>query len=403
MTRRQTSILGWRSTRGARRAVVITIAAGISGAPALDSQSALASPALGSLIADQARTTAQARGLPVVRIRSSGGTSIVAVVGDDIITAYDVDVRIGFLLLSSPDIANRMRSALKDPSINDRFRKFATARRPTSQAQVKALQKEFVGNIRAQVLRDLKPRMRKAALEELIEERIKLAEAKRLGVSIPEDDVKRAVKSISDKNKMTEAQFAAHLRGLGADVSVIQSRLRSALAWREVIRHRFGPLISITQKEIDTLVSTNPGDSDTVELRIHRITLAVPKGRAQDAAARRFKEAEGIKQRFRGCNTTASLAKSTPDARFEDLGYRSATSFPEPTRSLLTGARDGEIATADLSQTGVEIYIVCGRKTAKVDDKKREEAQQQLQAREFENYSKRHLRDLRQETRIEYR
>ena len=100
---------------------------------------------------------------------------------------------------------------------------------------------------------------------------------------------------------------------------------------------------------------------------------------------------------------TGSSAPSLPGAKFDDLKYVKPSSVSEPTRSFLTSAKDGEMVPPQTGPTGLEIYAVCGRRDLKVDEKKREEAQQELQSREFDQLAKRYLRDLRQDAVIEMR
>ena len=79
------------------------------------------------------------------------------------------------------------------------------------------------------------------------------------------------------------------------------------------------------------------------------------------------------------------------------------STISEPSRSLLLGAKDGELIPPQTSADGVELLAVCARRTVKIDDKQREEATQELQSREFELQAKRHLRALRQDAHIEIR
>lgn len=247
------------------------------------------------------------------------------------------------------------------------------------------------------------PGYRKKALEELIEERLKLQEAQRLGISIDEAQVDEIINNLASRNKTSPAQFAQNLKKMGADIESMRARFRATLAWNSVIRRRFSALVTVSQREIDRMVSsTAGGGEDQVELRLHRITLPVTGKFDQKAMAARLDDAERIWRGFKGCATTAELAKSQ-GAKFEDLGARKPSSVPEPTRSLLLNAKDNEMVPPNMSSQGVELYAVCGRKVIKADDTVREQVAQELQQKEFEVLAQRHLRDLRQDAHIEYR
>ena len=126
------------------------------------------------------------------------------------------------------------------------------------------------------------PKFRKEAQEELIEERLKLQEAKRQGIEISDDEVKRMMKTIAERNKMTEEQFAQHIKGLGVDISTMQERFTAPdrLA-RGGAQRRFSTQISITNRDIERMLSASASEAgeDTVELQVQKITLPMPASR----------------------------------------------------------------------------------------------------------------------------
>mgnify|MGYP005854380475 CR=1 FL=1 len=344
--------------------------------------------------------------------------SIVVLVNDDPITAYQVDQRTRLLAIQA-DVSDRAQTNFKrliqQDSTNQRLRQILQetiqANQGKSREEILAiferrkqqyaeqLQQEALQSARASLL----PSYRKKALEELIEERLKLQEAKRLGISIDESQVDDIIKNIAQRNKQTPEQFAQNMKRMGTDIDSMRARFRATLAWNSVVRRRFSAQVSVSQAEIDRMVtSAAGGGEDQVELRLHRITLPVEGNLNQKAMAQRLDEAERIWRGFKGCSTTASLAKSQ-SAKFEDLGMRKPSSVPEPTRSLLLNAKDDEMVPPNMSSQGVELYAVCGRKVIKAQEQVREQVAQELQQKEFEVLAERHLRDLRQDAHIEYR
>ncbi|MEZ5816565.1 MAG: SurA N-terminal domain-containing protein, partial [Hyphomicrobiaceae bacterium] len=240
------------------------------------------------------------------------------------------------------------------------------------------------------------------ALDELIEERLKLQEAKKLSIRISDKDVDNLFNDMAQRNKMTSAQFAEHLSRQGVDARVLKARLKASLAWREVVRKRYGHQISVSQRDIETLAMRS-GNEENQELKLALITIASPGNPDQKAMAARLAEANAIRQKFRGCRSMPQLAKAHANARFEDLGFKKVSTIAEPTRSLLLSARDGEMLPANLSGGSVEIYAVCGRRGVKIDEEKRQAAENQLTMQEFEKLAQRYLFDLRKDALIEIR
>ncbi len=342
--------------------------------------------------------------------RTTTTQSIVVLVNDEPITGYEVDERVKLALLGASELQQSMQKRLKAANINDQFKAFAIKRLkanpPKSEAEqqtrIRQLQQQFVESIRNQVEAEFRPQARKHALDELIEERLKLQEAKRLSVVASKEDVDRIISSMAERNKMTPKEFADHVAKMGANIVQMRERIKASLSWADVIRRRFGHEISIAGRDVDRLAATLPGEDD-IELQLHRILLPLPVKIDQKQVAERLSQAERLRARFTDCKGTAELAASVAGARFDNLGGRKPASIPEPTRSLLMSAGDNEMVPATVGEGGIELWAVCGRKTVKAEVQKRETAENDLRQKEFEILSQKHLKDLRQDAHIEYR
>jgi len=350
----------------------------------------------------------------------AGSQSIVALVNDEPVTAYEIDQRARFLSLSA-NIGDKVKENFKrlaqQESTNQQLRtmmqEVIDSNKGKSPDQLRAIfeekKKQFSMNLERQAIEGARsgmvPQMRKGAQEELIEERLKLQEAKKNGIEVSDDEVRRVLKGLAENNKMTEEQFVQHLKGLGVDATTLKERFRAMIGWREVIRRRFSALVSVTQREIDRAVSASGGEAgdDGVELHVQKITLSMPTASDQAGMAKRFAEAEALRRKFGGCKTMAGLAKDAPGLKFEDMKFIKPSSISEPTRSLLLSAKDGDMLPPSAMPGAIDLMAVCARRTVKADDKQREKVQEDLRAKEFEMLAKRHLRDIRQDAHIEFR
>jgi peptidyl-prolyl cis-trans isomerase SurA len=350
----------------------------------------------------------------------AGGQSIVALVNDEPVTAYEIEQRARFLSLSA-NIGDKVKENFKrlaeQESTNQQLRtimqEVVDSNKGKSPDQLRAIfeekKKQFSMNLERQAIEGarsgLVPQMRKGAQEELIEERLKLQEAKKNGIEVSDDEVRRILKGLAENNKMTEEQFVQHLKGLGVDATTLKERFRAMIGWREVIRRRFSALVSVTQREIDRAVSASGGEAgdDGVELHVQKVTLSMPTASDQAGMAKRFAEAEALRRKFGGCKTMAGLAKDAPGLKFEDMKFIKPSSISEPTRSLLLSAKDGDMLPPSAVPGAIDLMAVCARRTVKGDEKQREKVQEDLRAKEFEMLAKRHLRDIRQDAHIEFR
>lgn len=345
----------------------------------------------------------------------SGSQSIVALVNDEPITGYEIQQRAAILgggninakaqanfqaLIKSPKTTERLKAILAETikanegKSKDEIIAIFDARKKAFGA---SLQKQAVDSARSEA----SPAVRKSAIEELIDEKLKLQEAKRQNVVIAEDEVTRIITGIMERNKLSEAEFA---KQLGGNLDPMKTRIRTTLSWNEVVRRRYGSQVAITTREVDKFVAANSAAAeDQVELQVQRIRIALPAKIDQNVMAKRMQDAETIRAKFKDCKSSGSIAAGVPGAKFEDLGKRRPSAIAEPTRSLLLTASDGEMLPPSVGDVGIELWMVCGRDVVKGEDQKRNQAEGELKQKEFEVLAKRALKDLRQDAHIEYR
>lgn len=345
-----------------------------------------------------------------------GGENVIEVlVNDEPITGFEVDRRA--MLLSGTNVQaqakSNFESIVKNPRTTERLKALLNqtvqANQGKSREEIIAIfekkKKDFGMNLQREAFESARksalPAMKKQAIEELIDERLKLQEAKKQSVTIEDSEVDRVVTGIAERNKMTLDQFT---KQVGGTLDPMKSRIRATLSWNEVVRRRFGPLISVNTKDVDKLVaSATGGNQEDVELQIQRISIMLPKKMEEHGIAQRIEEAEKIRSRYTDCKSTAAAAAGIPGAKYEAIGKRKSSTLPEPTRTLLLNASDGEMLPPSVGDGAVELYVVCGRDAVKAGEDKRTQAEGELKQKEFEVMAKRYLKDLREDAHIEYR
>ena len=332
--------------------------------------------------------------------------AIVALVNDEPISAFDLKQRMNLLLANSRQVRSQMQARLKSSNINEQFRSYAMRHNPKSREEVQRLQKKFIQQIKRDIVKGLRPQARKLAMDELIEERIKLQEAKRLNIVIDDAKVSGTLSEMAKRNKMSDKQFAKMMRSQGVDVVTMKQRMKADMSWRQAVQRKYGRELSLTNNYLNRVHDSNfaaHAGQKNIELQLHRITLPIKGKIDQQIMVERFAEADKLRSRFKSCQLIKKLSDSVDGATYENLGRKHASSFPEPTRSQLIQAKIGEMPPPSLSPKGVQLYAVCGRRKVASADKKRVAAKRKRQQQEFNILSERHLRDLKQDAFIEYR
>lgn len=351
-------------------------------------------------------------------VSGPGVQSISVVVNGDPITNYEIEQRARFLSLQS-NIGERAQENFKrlvsQDSTNQRLRAILQetieANPGKTQQQVMAIfeerKKQFAMNLQKQAVESARasvvPAKRKEAIDELIEEQLKIQEAKRLGSGVDDKQVDDSFKVIASRNKMTPAQFSDHMRNMGVDPSTMRQKIRSSMAWSEVVRRQISPNVTVSQIEIDRLVGTAGANDTDIEVEVRRIVLPLPPKLDKKTIDQRLAEADTLTSSFTSCRTMASLSNKVQGAKFEDIGARKVSSFEEPLKSQIAAAKDGQLLPPNTTKTGIELYAVCGRKTVKANEEKRQQLAAEMRQKEFEAHARGLLLQLQQKAVIERR
>ncbi len=246
-------------------------------------------------------------------------------------------------------------------------------------------------------------KLRKRALDELVEEQLISQEARRLGLSVEETRVVAAIEQRLKPLKRNYAQFKQYLSSRKVDISTLENQVRWQLAWSTVVGQTFRNQVSISETDISEAAEevASKSENSAEELFIlQKIHLEVPEGSDDLTIVRRMKEAEEIRKFFVDCKRNKSALKHFDAVSIEDLPRTKTDSLEEPTRSLVLQAKEGEMTPPNLTPDGIEMIAVCKRQTG---GGSRQVAERQLLRQELGMLASRHLRDLRQDAVVDYR
>jgi peptidyl-prolyl cis-trans isomerase SurA len=134
---------------------------------------------------------------------------IAAIVNDDIISLYDLEERIDLLIITSN-------------------------------------QKNTV---------QLRKRLSRQTLNRLIDEKLKLQDAKKLGIKVQENQLEQAFSAVEKQNKMPSGGLTQFLKSKGVNRLALLDQIEASLVWQETVRKKFRNRISISEEEIDDVIN----------------------------------------------------------------------------------------------------------------------------------------------------
>jgi peptidyl-prolyl cis-trans isomerase SurA len=110
-----------------------------------------------------------------------------------------------------------------------------------------------------------------------------------------------------------------------------------------------------------------------------------------------------LRSRINSCSSIAKVIKPVRKASVKSIGRKKAEQVAQPTRAILLAAKEGQMTPPTITSSGIELYVVCARRTVNRNDKQRQEVRSKLVSQEYSILARRHLRDLRQDAFVERR
>ena len=253
---------------------------------------------------------------------------------------------------------------------------------------------------------------RQEVIEELIDQKVKIKEAKQFGVDPSASDVDSSFAEMSTRMRITPDQLAKSLESQGIRPDTLKQRIKADMVWTSLVRGRYKESLQVGEKEVNSAAQTQ-GDAgenkddkqqtDSFEYKMQPIVLIVPRGSPPSATELRLKDAETLRARVQTCDEANSYFKSMQNAAIREAVTKTSADIPAVLRTVLDNTPIGHLTPPEVTKQGVEMVALCGRKPTTVDTPQKKAIRDKMFAEKFEAKSKAYLDQIRKAAMIEYR
>ncbi len=211
------------------------------------------------------------------------------------------------------------------------------------------------------------------AANEMIEQTLRMAEAKRLGIRISDKQVNDAYARFASSNKMQLAQLDSVMAQSGVTREHFKEFIRAQMAWNQALSARYraeqGGGNGLSQQDAVRRMLDKGGNKPTAtEYMLQQVIFVVPAAERGAILGKRKREAEAMRGRFNGCNTTHEFAKGLIDVTVRDLGRVLAPQLPPEWADQIKKTKTGAATAVRETERGVEFIGVCSAREVS-DDK----------------------------------
>ena len=207
------------------------------------------------------------------------------------------------------------------------------------------------------------------AANEMIEQTLKLAEARRLGIRISDAQVNDAFDRFAKNNKMQPAQLTQIMARAGVTAEHFKEYIRTQMAWGQAVsaRSRSESGLSSEQEAVRKMLDNGGEKPTATEYMLQQVIFVVPTAERKSILAKRKREAESMRARFNGCNTTREFAKGLLDVTVRDLGRVLAPSLPSDWADQIKKTKVGAATPVKETSRGVEFIGICSAREVSDD------------------------------------
>lgn len=253
-------------------------------------------------------------------------TRIIAVVNSDIVTADDVEGRMNLIMRSS---------GIPDTPQN---------------------RQQLGGRI----------------IRTLIDEKLQMQEATRFKISVPKDEVEKAIANIETRNNMQKGGLDEYLKSAGIPRRSLVEQITASLTWNKVVQGRYASDVSVSDAEVEDTIEHVKADFGKPQSHVAEIFLAIDNP-TQDAEVKSLAD-RLIEQIRSGANFQAlaqQFSQSPSAATGGDIGWVTPSQFGPPLDDAIAKMNSGEISYPIRTTAGYYVLFLIERRTpgqSSVDD-----------------------------------
>ena len=177
--------------------------------------------------------------------------------------------------------------------------------------------------------------LQREVLDQLIDERAQLSQARESGTRVDEAEIDRALANVAAQNQLSVAQLRERLRAEGMDYVRFRETLRDQMLLERVREREVQGRIRIVDADIESwLTEQRQKNGAATEYNAAQILLALPENATPDQVAQKRQLGVTILQRLRAGEDFAALVREFSDAAKDNGGELGLRQPPGRARCL---------------------------------------------------------------------
>ena len=195
------------------------------------------------------------------------------------------------------------------------------------------------------------------AVKALTEDRLRMAEAKRLGITITDEQVVTGMDEFASRANMNGEQLIGELQKAGIAPQTFRDFVTAGLLWREVVRARYAGKLAVSDADIDKAMQslTRPR---ALKVLVSELVIPAPPGQEEQVMAlvNRLQDQIGSEAQFAAAARSHSAAPTA--ARGGRLDWMPLNNLPPAIAGQILGLGKGQVSQPISVPNAVVLFML---------------------------------------------
>jgi peptidyl-prolyl cis-trans isomerase SurA len=208
-------------------------------------------------------------------------------------------------------------------------------------------------------------RLGRQILRGLIDEKLQLQEAKRLGIKAPDSEVEDGLARLEAQNKMPKGGLDQFIKARGLDRRSLVEQVTASISWGKVVRQSLSQLAAVSDEEVDAALARMHESAGEPKSRVAEIFLAIDNPQ-QEEEVHRF--ADRLHEQLASGSNFAQLAQqfsqSATAAVGGDIGWVTPSQLNSELAAVVERLKPREISDPIRAAGGYYLVAIIDKEVA---------------------------------------
>lgn len=197
-------------------------------------------------------------------------------------------------------------------------------------------------------------------LNQLIDHKVELQTANRMGITISEDQLNQAIENIAVKNHLTVTQLKDALGQQGINYANYRKQIKEQMIIQQLLGKAVGSSIKVTDQDVKNL-ENSPYllEKKHAAYRVDDILISLPDNPSADEVSAAYAKAQSLMDQLqKGANfktLAAANSEGSEAMKGGDMGWRTLQSLPDIFAEKVVKMKNGEVAGPIRTGNGLHI------------------------------------------------